>query len=190
MPAMPQERDPGLACPVLDEEELEPTSAWGEARAGITVGEFFARGIDAGLGAGLVFILDRDGLAGRPRQTSGRAAAGDRHDLQRTRCADDDPSAGAGRRDGRLRGAPDLAMALGLGGRCLGLWSAVSTSAFAPQPVIVTASNLRREIVDRRVRADRRGPGSIACSALIPRRTASRSWRQPDSVALKRVDPG
>ncbi len=57
MPAIPEERDPGLTRPVLDEAELEPTGAWARFMPGITFGKFFTRGIVAGLGAGLVFIL-------------------------------------------------------------------------------------------------------------------------------------
>lgn len=57
MPAIPQEREPGLARPALDEADLEPTGAWARLVPGITFGDFFTRGIVAGLGAGLVFIL-------------------------------------------------------------------------------------------------------------------------------------
>jgi hypothetical protein len=283
MPAMPQERDPGLARPVLA-EELEPTGAWASLVPGITFGEFFTRGIVAGLGAGLVFILIEmawlDGLGkpavapllviatifngtdapttipaqvpvdamvgfvvhlnlamalglgflpivaliarlrlGQPQSKEQQCAAAAqfgvafaaRRDLSRHRA----------HRPGRSASSESQTS----NRRCLGLWSAVSTSAFAPQPVIITASNwlARRgvmvsgydysaqarwradngihvgvgglivrapRIVDRRVCADRRGPGSIACLALIPRRTASRSWCQPDGVVSKRVDPG
>lgn len=57
MTASPQERDPGSASPVLDEAELEPTGTWARFAPGITFGKFFTRGIVAGLGTGLVFIL-------------------------------------------------------------------------------------------------------------------------------------
>ena len=43
--------------PLADDGKLEPNGRWASFTPGVTAGEFFSRGIVAGLAAGLVFVL-------------------------------------------------------------------------------------------------------------------------------------